>query len=205
MSRLHESHGYDRAVLVLYDAPRCPYCARVRIVLAEKGVSVETVAIDLDDRPGWIYEKNPLGKVPVLEDEGLCLPESAVIMEYLEDRFPDPPLLPTDPGERAKARLRIFRFDLFGDAYYALRRGDERAREELVLRIQDLDAAVQRDGYLTGAAYGLADIAYLPWIVRARQNLGVDLDAHSTLADWLQRLSARPAVAAELELVAALA
>src|SRR5438128_8993322 len=165
-------------MLRLYDAARCPYCARVRIVLAEKGVSVETVAIDLADRPGWIYEKNPLGKVPIIEGDELCLPESAVIMEYLEDRFPEPPLLPEDPGERAETRLRIFRFDRFGDAYYALRRGDERARDELGLQLQELEVAVQRDGFLTGPAYGLADIAYLPWIVRARRNLGVDLDGY---------------------------
>ena len=64
---------------------------------------------------------------------------------------------------------------------------------------------MRRDGYLAGSAYGLADIAYLPWIVRARQNLAVDLGAYPALADWLERLSQRPAVAAELELVAALA
>ena len=61
-------------MLTLYDAARCPYCARVRIALAEKRVPVETVAIDLADRPAWIYEKNPLGRVPVLEGDGLCLP-----------------------------------------------------------------------------------------------------------------------------------
>jgi glutathione S-transferase len=192
-------------VLVLYDAARCPYCARVRIVLAEKGVEVETVAIDLADRPAWIYEKNPLGKVPVLEGDGLCLPESAVIMEYLEERFPEPPLLPADTAERALARLRIFRFDDFSDAYYALRRGDESAREELAERLAELDEAVRRDGYLGGATYGLADIAYLPWIVRARRSLRVDLADYPGLADWLERLAARAAVAAELELVAALA
>jgi glutathione S-transferase len=192
-------------VLRLYDAARCPYCARVRIVLGEKGISAETVAIDLDDRPGWIYEKNPLGKVPVLESGGLCLPESAVIMEYLEERFPKPPLLPQDPGARAQARLRIFRFDRLGDPYYALRRGDENAREKLALRLDELDGWLRRDPHLTGADYGLADVAYLPWIVRARQKLVVDLGRYPALADWLERLSARPAVAAELELVAALA
>ena len=192
-------------MLVLYDAARCPYCARVRIVLAEKGVSVETVAIDLADRPAWIYEKNPLGKVPVLEGDGLCLPESAVIMEYLEERFSEPPLLPADRAARAEARLRIFRFDRFGDAYYALRRGDERAREELGVQLAELDEAVRRDGFLAGDAYGLADVAYLPWIVRARQNLAVDLGVYAALADWLEGLWQRPAVAAELELVAALA
>jgi glutathione S-transferase len=73
-------------VITLYDADRCPYCARTRIALAEKGVEYETVEIDLDDRPSWIYEKNPLGRVPVLEDDAFVLAESAVINEYLEER-----------------------------------------------------------------------------------------------------------------------
>ena len=141
----------------------------------------------------------------MLEGDGLCLPESAVIMEYLEERFPDPSLLPADQVARAEARLRIFRFDHFGDAYYALRRGDEHAREALGVRLAELDKAVRRDGHLGGGEYGLADIAYLPWIVRARQNLAVDLGVYAALADWLEGLSQRPAVAAELELVAALA
>src|SRR4029453_9600982 len=91
----------------LYDAARCPYCARVRIVLAEKSVAYETVAVDLDDRPRWIYDLNPGGRVPVLDDDGRVLPESRVIMEYLEDRFPKPPLLPGDPMGRARVRLLI--------------------------------------------------------------------------------------------------
>src|ERR687886_303068 len=107
-------------MLTLYDAARCPYCARVRIVLAEKRVEYEVVAIDLDDRPDWLYEKNPLGKVPVLEEDGWVLPESAVIMEYLEERYPEPALLPADPAERALVRLWIERFDdLLGRDYYA--------------------------------------------------------------------------------------
>src|SRR2546423_628917 len=86
--------------MLLYDAARCPYCVRVRIVLAEKRLSYDTVEIDLSDRPAWLYEKNPLGKVPVLEEEGgLVLPESEVIMEDLEERFPEPSLWPADPAE----------------------------------------------------------------------------------------------------------
>ena len=61
-------------MLTLYDAPRCPYCARVRIVVAEKGIEVETIEIDLDDRPAWIYEKNSTGRVPVVEEDGWTLP-----------------------------------------------------------------------------------------------------------------------------------
>src|SRR5881392_1108987 len=115
----------------LYDAPRCPYCARARIVLAEKGVDYETVVIDLTDRPAWIYEKNPSGRVPVLEEDTFVLPESAVIMEYLEERFPEPALLPEDPAARAIERLSIDRFDdRLGADYYAFRRGDENALAE---------------------------------------------------------------------------
>ena len=98
-------------MLTLYDADRCPYCARVRIVLAEKGLEHETVVVDLDDRPAWIYEKNPLGRVPVLEEDAFVLPESAVIMEYLEERYPEPPLWPADPAERAIGLLLVERFD----------------------------------------------------------------------------------------------
>ena len=61
------------SMLTLYNADRCRFCARVRIMLAEKGIAYETIIVDLDDRPAWIYEKNPLGKVPVLEEEGLVL------------------------------------------------------------------------------------------------------------------------------------
>src|SRR3954464_12198014 len=93
-------------------AQRCPYAARARIALEEKGLDYDAVEIDLDDRPGWLYDKNPLGRVPVYEEEGgLVLPESWVIMESLEERSRDPPLLPADPAERALARLAIFRFD----------------------------------------------------------------------------------------------
>ena len=60
--------------MTLYDAARCPYCARVRIVLAEKGVPCETVEIDLSDRPAWLYEKNPAGKVPVWRRTAGCCP-----------------------------------------------------------------------------------------------------------------------------------
>lgn len=187
--------------LTLYDADRCPYCARVRIVLAEKGVEYLTVPIDLDDRPAWLYSKNPLGRVPVLEeDEGLVLPESAVIMEYLEERYPEPPLVPADPAERALARLAIERFDRLGDEYYALRRGEEGAWDSVQERLGELGAALEASPYLGGRAYGLADVAYVPWILRAQAQLGVDLAPFPALAAWVERLSQRPAIAAEVEL-----
>jgi stringent starvation protein A len=189
-------------VLTLYDADRCPYCARVRIVLAEKGLDYETVVVDLDDRPAWIYEKNPLGKVPVLEEDAFVLPESAVIMEYLEERYPEPPLWPADPADRARGRLLLERFDTLSRPYYALRRGDQAAATELHEQLGVLDSLLARRPYLSGQEFGLADAAYLPWILRARESLGVDLEAHAELSGWVARAGERPSVAAELELLA---
>ena len=188
----------------LYTAERCPFAARVRIVLAEKALDYDAVEIDLGDRPAWLYEKNPLGKVPVYEEEGgLVLPESWVIMEYLEERFPEPALWPADPAERALGRLWLDRFDdRLGDAYYALRRGD--GPEQLDARLAELDRALEAQPYLTGRDYGLADIGYAPWILHARDMLDVDLERFTDLSDWVGRLLARPAIAAERELVAAL-
>jgi glutathione S-transferase len=173
-------------VLKLYDAARCPYCARVRIALAEKGLVPETVEIDLRDRPAWIYELNPSGRVPVLYD-GFVLPESLVIMEYLDDRYPEHPLLPKGLAERAAARLVVHRFDDdLGDDYYAFRRGEPNALAE---RLDTLE--------LGESLY--ADVAYAPWLIRARDVLGVELPER--LAHRLAKLEQRPSVAAETEVV----
>jgi len=170
----------------LYDAARCPFCARVRIALAEKGFDYETVEIDLGNRPDWIYELNPTGKVPVLDD-GFVLPESAVIMEYLDDRYPDKPLLPGDPKPRAEARKWVFRFDdLLGDDYYAYRRGDENALAE---RLEELPVGDSL----------FVDVAYAPWVIRAKEMLGVTLPQR--LESWLDQLAQRPSVEAEIEVV----
>jgi glutathione S-transferase len=191
-------------VITLYDAARCPYCARVRIVLGEKGVEVEVVEIDLQDRPAWLYGKNATGRVPVLEEDGRPLPESAVIMEFLEERYPDPPLLPPDPADRAFARLLVFRDHELTDPYYAFRRGEDGAPERLYSALAQLDVALSERSFLGGAEYGLADIAYVPWLLRARDMLGVDLRRFQALAGWLSQLEERPAVAAEAGIVAAL-
>jgi glutathione S-transferase len=189
-------------VITLYDAPRCPFCARVRIVLAEKSIPHETVVVDLDDRPAWMIELNPpLGKVPVLDDDGWMLPESAVVCEYLDERYPTPPLLPADPGERAAARLLVFRFRDLERPYYALRRGEEGAASALGDALASLDGLLGAMPYLTGREFGLADIAYLPWVIRARDTLGVDLGPTPAVASWLERACERPSVAAEVEIV----
>jgi stringent starvation protein A len=190
--------------LVLYDAPRCPYAARVRIVLAEKGLEVDVVEIDLSDRPAWLYEKNPAGRVPVLEEDDRPLAESTVIMEFLEERYPAPALLPPDPADRAAVRLIIFRATELTDPYYALRREEDGAAEQFDAALAKLDVVLCERDYLGGAEYGLADIAVVPWLLRARDMLGVELSGYPSLGAWLARLEQRPAIAAELGIVAAL-
>ena len=174
----------------LIDAPRCPYCARARIALAEKGLEYERVEVDLADRPAWVKEQNPPdGRVPVLDD-GFVLPESEVVMEYLEERYPDPPLLPSDHAGRARARFLVKRFDdLLGSDYYAFRRGVE---NDLAARLEALEVGQSL----------WADVAYAPWVIRARDLLGVELPAH--VGQWLAQLEQRPAFAAEVATVRAL-
>ncbi len=192
-------------MITLYNAARCPYAARARIVLAEKGLEVETVEIDLSDRPAWLYEKNPAGRVPVIEEDGGDpLSESTVIMEFLEERYPEPALMPADPTDRAAVRLLIFRDKDLTDPYYALRRGENGAAEQLDAALAKLDVRLYDRDYLGGAEYSLADIALVPWVLRARDMLGVELSGYPSLGAWLARLEARPAIAAEAGVVAAL-
>jgi glutathione S-transferase len=176
----------------------------VRIVLAEKAVPVETVVIDLADRPAWLYEKNPSGKVPVLEEDGWCLPESAVIDEYLEERYPEPPLMPADPAARAFVRLIVFRHDDFSRPYYALRRGEPGGEAAFAAALTGLDEVLTASRWLTGLEFGLADVAYLPWVIRAGALLGVSLRAFPAVSGWLERAAERPSVVAEIDVVAAL-
>jgi len=100
--------------------------------------------------------------VPILDD-GFVLPESEVIMAYLEERYPEPALLPPDPVARARARLLVHRFDSnIGDDYYAFRRGDANALSDKL------------EGLEVGESL-YSDIAYAPWVLRARDMLGVEL------------------------------
>ena len=100
-----------RSVMTLFSDAMCPYSHRTRIVLAEKSITVEVVNIDMDNKPEDLIDLNPYQTVPTLVDRELVLYGSRVIMEYLEERFPHPPLMPVDPVSRAKSRLAMYRID----------------------------------------------------------------------------------------------
>src|SRR5204862_6402181 len=126
-----------------------------------------------------------------------------VINEYLEERYPGPALWPADAAERAFGRLLVFRFDQLSKPYYALRRGEEGAAERLDAELAKVNAALDARPFLSGREFGLADVAYVPWLLRARDRMDVDLRSFPALTGWLERLSTRPSIAAELDVVAA--
>jgi glutathione S-transferase len=187
-------------LLTLYNAARCPYCVRVRLVLAEKGIEHEMVEIDLADRDPILRTLNPRNRVPVLVQGDLVLPESAVINEYLEECFGEPRMMPADAAGRALVRRRIVVFEDLSDAYYDVRRSPE-ALPALREQLAAVDALLAGGGYLAGAQMTLAEPAYWPWIARMEKTMGVDLAPHPNLQAWKSRLDARPAYAAELALM----
>lgn len=100
-----------RSVMTLYTSPSDICGHQVRIVLAEKGVAVDYVLLKLDEAPEALADLNPYGTLPTLVDRELVLFNTQVIMEYLDERFPHPPLLPIYPVARARARLMMYRID----------------------------------------------------------------------------------------------
>lgn len=100
-----------RTVMTLYTSKFCPYCHCVRIALAEKGVVAELIDVDPDSPTEDLLELNPYGALPTLVDRDLVLYETNIILEYLEERFPHPPLMPAYPVARGRNRLMMTRVD----------------------------------------------------------------------------------------------
>src|ERR1041384_5843249 len=93
--------------MTLFSAPNDPWSHRTRIVLAEKGISIDIVSVEPGKLPEDLLDLNPYHSVPTLVDRDLVLYDSRVIIEYLDERFPHPPLTPADPGARGAVRLAL--------------------------------------------------------------------------------------------------
>ena len=100
-----------RTSMALFSDPKDHYCHRVRIVLDEKGILSEIIDSDHDKLSEDVLEVSPYGTLPVLVDRDVSLYDSVTLMEYLDERFPHPPLLPVYPGTRANMRLYIKRIE----------------------------------------------------------------------------------------------
>ncbi len=100
-----------KAVMTMYSGTQCPYSHRARIVLAEKHITADVISIDGDSLPESVMELNPYNSLPTIVDRDLVLYNSRLIMEYLDERYPHPPLLPVDPVNRAQSRMFLYRIE----------------------------------------------------------------------------------------------
>ncbi|MFQ5902176.1 MAG: glutathione S-transferase family protein [Candidatus Binatia bacterium] len=192
----------------LYEYPPSSNCQKVRLVLAEKNLTYETALIDLRQKqqksPDYL-RINPYGLVPAMEDEGTVLYESTIINEYLEERYPTPPLLPHHPAARARARLlEDFRDNHFYPALKPLmaetRRKEKNKWDWEAIRVefkkvapffQRLEEELGRKEFLVGD-YSIADIAFTPNLARLVElELGLP-ENFPLIRVWIKRLMARP-------------
>jgi glutathione S-transferase len=199
-------------MLTLYDYPDCPFCQKVRVVLAEKDLEYEKVFVDLrkqEQKSPDFLRLNPYGKVPVLIDEDEVMYESTIINEYLEDEYPIPRLMPEDSGGRARVRLLE---DYCDNSFIPatttllaqLRKTEgerdtqrvDQAREDLRRGLYFLSDRLGGQDYLVGKEFSLADAAFAPRIMVIGR-LGVELEpALSNVQAWIERIRARPSVRA---------
>ncbi len=184
----------------LWHATTCPYCQRVRIALAEKGLAVEERLVDLAAKPPELLALYPAGGVPVLEVDGAAIPESIVILQYLEDRAPAPAILPPDPLGRARARLLHDRITAaLGPHVPKLLRGapeeQERARQAILGALGALEREAPEAGFLAGP-FSIADIALAPFVAKLPAALRPAALGLPRLARWEALVLSRPSVAA---------
>jgi glutathione S-transferase len=202
----------------LYSGPVSLFSRKVEIALYEKGLAFERVGVAFTQTKGYapkhpdVLAFNPKGQVPVFVDGDLSLYDSTVIIEYLEDAYPEPALYPRDPQERARCRL----LDLFADEFmlaplrFLMHRTEPKpddlerweakelkAREAepaLAGHFAELERQLQTKDYLCGA-FSAADIAVFMTVFWTRRLGGPSLRGHEALAGWYERLSKRPAFA----------
>ena len=189
-----------RSSMTLFSDPTCQYSHRVRIVLAEKGVTVDIVDIEANGVTEEILEANPYGTLPTLVDRDLALYESKVVMEYLDERFPHPPLLPVYPVARAQSRLWIYRIErdwcTLIDQIVASpdSKKAEAARKEFRESLISVASIFADMDFFMNEEFTLVDCCLGPMLWRLPQ-LGIDLPSNrqvKPLLDYMDRLFARP-------------
>ena len=193
----------------LYDLPRSPWCQCVRVVLQEKGLSVERhIVLPGQEAEEWFLELNPAGRIPVLEDEDLVLRDAPVIMEYLDEAYPDRRLMPDAPADRARVRTFVALVDNeLGPALEELEeaRGEEGEAgglDDLLRDVEDALDLLESDigpeaGWATGPRYTLADAALAPFLLDLEEAAGASdlLMSRPRVAAYRERLRGRPSSA----------
>lgn len=208
----------------LWSGTLSPFSAKVRIALAEKGIDAEIAEIPWSRASLWgpkpqaFLDASPKGEVPVLEDGGLAIVDSTVINEYLEDAYPEVPLMPEASLDRAECRMWEDMADFFMAVHITtlirevfMKPGAEDRDKEAVAGAMAafggyLDALNTRltDQEYLGGSYSLADIS--TWLcLTFGQTLGVEIGERAGVQAWYQRVSERPVIQAELAQVMAAA
>lgn len=195
--------------ITLYDAIPSANSDRVKVVLHEKGLAYDRVTLDLSKkeqkRPEFL-KLNPYGKVPVINDGGKVLFESCIINEYLDEQYPNPPLMPKDPYLRGRGRVLVdYALNYLHEPYWALRTemmkqesernasAVEEKRQTLRNLLQYLEDALGEKSYFLGDI-SLTDIDVLPRFLRM-ESYGVFPTASlPRLSAWLRRMRERPSV-----------
>lgn len=171
-----------RSVMTMFSDPRSPYSHRVRMVLAEKSITVEIVDMDPTDLSGDIMDLNPYGTLPTLVDRDLVLFESRIIMEYLDERFPHPPLLPVDPVSRATSRLFMHRVDQdwysLMDQIFKGGKPATKARKELREALTASAPIFAAKPFFMSTEFTLVDCSIAPLLWRL-PTLGVELPSQA--------------------------
>jgi len=198
------------AITLYHDVPSSN-SDRVKIALAEKGLNWEGVRVRLAQReqkkPEFL-RLNPYGKIPVLAEDGKVLFESCIINEYLDEKYPNPPLMPKDPYLRGRGRVLLdYALNFMHEPYWALR-GEMRkpeaerdakvaadSRRRLAELLPYLETPLGDKPYFLGEL-SLTDIAIVPRLLRMEEYGGLDPASSPRLAAWLQRMKDRPSVKA---------
>lgn len=201
-------------MILLYEHPLSPYAQKVKIALAEKGVAFECRLPDLmSGQDPEFAAANPRLEVPALVDGDTKVFDSSIILEYVEERWPQPPLLPASPAERARARMLEDLCDTYYEAInwavmevriFQRATGDpaERLLRRASEQVAGVNAYLERElggrPWFNGAAFGWADLSIIPH-VHAAALTGNPPPAGAHLAGWLERARARPSVTAALD------
>jgi RNA polymerase-associated protein len=189
-----------RSVMTLYSGSVDAYSHRVRIVLAEKGVTFDLYEINVDSQAETLVEINPYNTVPTLVDRDLVLYESEIIMEYLDERFPHPPLMPVYPVARARNRLMLHRvnrdwYSLFNKilAKDATPAQIEEAKKELQESLISISPIFREMPFFLSEEFSLVDCSIAPLLWRLK-GLGIILPPEAKpLQEYAKRLFDREA------------
>jgi RNA polymerase-associated protein len=194
--------------MLFYSSGNSHYCHRVRIVLAEKGINADILEVDLNNKPADLVDINPYQEVPTLVDRDLALYEPNIMMEYLDERFPHPPLLPVYPVARANSRLLMYRVErdwcrLANQLLAAKEKTAvlNKARQELKDSLTSVATVFNEKPFFLSDEFSLVDCCIAPVLWRL-PSLGIELVSNQTkpLQEYMARLFTRNSFQASLSL-----